>query len=58
MKKNEKETQELAVEANFSVNGEEDIAKRAYELWQQRNYEYGNDLADWFEAERELKGRD
>jgi hypothetical protein len=58
MKKNEEETQELGVDAYLSVNGEEEIAKRAYALWQQRNYEYGNDLADWFEAERELKGRD
>jgi hypothetical protein len=35
-------------------NREEKIAERAYELWQQRNQEHGNDLADWFHAEREL----
>ena len=36
-------------------NREEKIAERAYELWQQRNQEHGNDVADWLQAERELK---
>jgi Protein of unknown function (DUF2934) len=27
-------------------NREEKIAERAYELWQQRNQEHGNDVAD------------
>lgn len=35
-------------------NREKRIAERAYELWQQRNQEHGNDLSDWFQAEREL----
>ena len=55
---NQKETQEVAVEANLSLNGEEEISKRAYAVWEQRNREHGNDWADWFQAEGELLGRD
>ena len=55
---NQKETQEVAVEANLSLNGEEEISKRAYALWEQRNREHRNDWADWFQAEGELLGRD
>jgi hypothetical protein len=35
---------------------EEDIADRAYELWQHRGGGIGNDQEDWFEAERQLGG--
>ena len=55
---NQKETQEVAVKANLSLNGEEEISKRAYALWEQRNCEHGNDWADWFQAEGELLGPD
>jgi Protein of unknown function (DUF2934) len=33
---------------------EEDVADRAYELWQHRGGGLGNDQEDWFEAERQL----
>src|ERR1700722_4472558 len=33
---------------------EEQIARRAHELWHQRGHEHGNDLADWLRAEREI----
>jgi len=39
-----------------SNRSEEQIARRAHELWQQRGHEYGNDLTDWFQAEREING--
>jgi hypothetical protein len=32
----------------------EDIARRAYERYQQRGGEHGRDQEDWFAAEREL----
>lgn len=32
----------------------EAIAKRAYEKWESRGFQHGNDQRDWFEAEREL----
>ena len=35
----------------------EEIAKRAYELWQARGCPGGSAESDWFEAERELRGR-
>ena len=37
-----------------SVSLEEQIAKRAHELWEQRDREHGSDLADWFHAGREI----
>jgi hypothetical protein len=33
----------------------EDIARRAYQLYEERGGEHGQDLADWFLAERELR---
>ena len=35
---------------------EEDVADRAYALWQARGAELGHDRDDWFEAERQLGG--
>lgn len=31
------------------------IAQKAYEIFQKRGYSHGNDLADWFEAEQQVK---
>jgi hypothetical protein len=42
----------LVVDENVSL--EEQIARRANELWQQRNREHGHDLTDWLQAEREI----
>jgi hypothetical protein len=42
----------LVVDENVSL--EEQIARRANELWQQRNGEHGHDLTDWLQAEREI----
>jgi len=36
---------------------DEDIARRAYELYESRGGGHGRDLDDWLEAERELKPR-
>ena len=41
-------------QVNENVSREEQIAQRAHELWQQRRGEHGNDLTDWFQAEREI----
>ena len=32
-----------------------DIARRAYELFEQRGGEHGHDVDDWLQAERELR---
>ena len=33
----------------------EDIARRAYQLYEERGGEHGRHLEDWFQAERELR---
>ena len=33
----------------------EDIARRAYQLYEERGGEHGRDVEDWFQAERELR---
>lgn len=35
---------------------ENDIARRAYELYIARNGGHGHDVEDWLQAERELRG--
>lgn len=32
-----------------------DIARRAYELYEQRGRDHGHDLDDWLQAERDLR---
>jgi hypothetical protein len=39
---------------NEHVCLEEPIAQRAHELWQHREQRQGSDMADWFQAEREI----
>jgi hypothetical protein len=34
----------------------EDIARRAYQLYEERDGGHGHDQDDWFQAERELRG--
>jgi hypothetical protein len=33
----------------------DDIAKRAYQIFERRGYSHGHDEEDWFQAERELR---
>jgi Protein of unknown function (DUF2934) len=51
-RKLEDSTPILVVDENVSL--EEQIARRANELWQQRNCEHGYDQTDWLRAEREI----
>jgi len=37
------------------LNLEDQIRRRAYELYEQRGKEDGHDLEDWFRAEEEIK---
>jgi hypothetical protein len=39
------------------INLEDEIRRRAYELYEQRGTEAGNEAEDWFTAEREVKQR-
>ena len=55
MKKMEhKEKSRSVLHVNENLSREEQVAERAHELWQQQNGEHGNDLAHWFQAEREI----
>ncbi len=36
---------------------EEEIRRRAYEIWSARGGEPGHELDDWLQAERELQGQ-
>ena len=49
-----KNTAAPALRVDESVSLEEQIAQRAHELWHQRGGEHGSDMADWFQAEREV----
>lgn len=58
MKKTEhKQKSQSVLYVNENLDLEAQIAERAYELWQQRNGEHGNDLTHWFQAEREMAER-
>jgi Protein of unknown function (DUF2934) len=48
----EESTPILVVDEHVSL--EDQIARRANELWQQRNREHGYDLTDWLQAEWEI----
>ena len=43
--------------ANGGANGvsSEDVARRAYEIYESRGAQHGSDLDHWLEAERQLK---
>src|SRR5439155_24487667 len=57
MKKTEHKEKCRFVHVNENLSRDEQIAERAHEVWQQRNGEHGNDLADWLRAEQEIDGR-
>lgn len=42
------------LQVNENISLEEQIAQRAHELWHQRGCKPGDELADWFQAEREV----
>jgi hypothetical protein len=41
----------------FPINLDDEIRRRAYELYQQRGMGNGNEAEDWFNAEREIRQR-
>ena len=45
---------EPVLHPHADVSLKEEIAQRAHELWMYRGQQPGNDLADWFQAEREI----
>jgi hypothetical protein len=51
-KKNNNRVNGFSVNENISL--EEQIAQRAHEIWKEGGCCCGNDLSDWFKAEREI----
>ncbi len=50
----------LNVGSNLGILAEtiqQDIARRAYEIFEQRGFTHGEDLSDWFQAENEIVRR-
>ena len=41
-------------DARSATTTDDSVARRAYELYEQRGREHGHDLDDWLQAEREL----
>jgi Protein of unknown function (DUF2934) len=41
----------------FPINLDEEIRRRAYELWEQRGYEAGHETEHWLLAETEVLSR-
>ena len=42
---------------NLLDDAHQAIEQKAYELFERRGYQHGNDWADWFEAERAFRRR-
>ena len=40
--------------ADLAEQIQQDIGRRAYEIFEQRGYTHGDDLSDWFQAEKEI----
>jgi Protein of unknown function (DUF2934) len=39
------------------INLEDEVRRRAYEIFEQRNGAWGSEAEDWFQAEREVRSR-
>jgi hypothetical protein len=39
------------------TRSEDQVRRRAYELWEQRGRQHGRDADDWFRAESEVRGK-
>lgn len=38
-------------------SADEQVRRRAYELWEQRGRQHGRDADDWYRAESEVRGK-
>jgi hypothetical protein len=54
--KDEEPAPTTASEAQSATVTDDEIARRAYDLFLSRRGEHGHDVEDWLQAERELKG--
>ena len=56
-KKGKKESPIVRQSVKKTLVTEEDIARRAYEIYLERGCLAGHELEDWAQAEKELKGK-
>jgi len=54
MNKTSRNKPESVSTLDSNSNYDQQIAQRAYELWQQRGSVHGDNWADWFQAEIEI----
>ncbi len=54
MAKHRRKKSPVSTTGEFDPNLEEEIRRRAYELYQERGCEHGHDLDDWLQAEAEI----
>jgi len=47
----------MSMEGHVSAPSSEDIARRAYLIWEERGRPLGSAEVDWYEAERQLQTR-
>lgn len=59
MKKTTKKTapEPLPLPSTEQLNFDQEVNRRAYELWEAAGGVHGDDLRHWLEAEREVKAR-
>jgi len=55
MNKTSRNKPESVSTLDSNSNYDQQIAQRAYELWQHRGSVHGDNWADWFQAEIEIK---
>jgi len=55
MNKTSRNKTESVSTLDSNSNYDQQIGQRAYELWQQRGSVHGDNWADWFQAEIEIK---
>ena len=53
-KKHDRKETTPVINVDQTVSMEEQIARRAHEIWQLRGREHGNDWMDWLQAESEI----
>ncbi|CAN5818696.1 hypothetical protein BH24ACI4_BH24ACI4_13370 [soil metagenome] len=53
----EEPVESLPADATPSEVNQEEVARRAHDRFRERGGQHGQDQADWFEAEREVRER-
>ena len=49
------ESRRMIMNPRFGLPTDDQIARRAYELFEQRGRQHGHDIDDWLQAERDIR---